>query len=272
MARFLISASEFSWYAENAPAFQNIQTALRGIRWADAGTHWLSSAPRVTRQTTTAIADRRVTNVADVLEVTDAAIAQRGGRAAVVALIQNAVYGALSGISDSDWSPESADPTPAQAITVADYDYRLHGAPQWWENGDNWKTQTRDRFPDELGITQQENPIGPDDPALRVPSLLRRVTGDEDPPGEGPGSYLKFLVYGAGALMLLYFGIQVVGMIRAGQKTAPLPSLPPPQRRANPAPGSLPLPSQYQALLGRRTGGTQQRRLLPQAEQEGWVL
>ncbi len=239
--RFLISASEFSWYSENAPAFSNIQTALRSIRWADPGTHWLSSAPRVTRQTTTAIADRRVTNVADVLEVPDALVAERG-RGAIVALIQNLVYGALRDISQSDWSPESADPTPAQAVTVADYDYRLHGAPEWWQNGDNWRTQTRDKFPDELGITAQENPLGPDDPALRVPSILRRITGDEDSPGEGPGDYLKFLVWGAGALMLLYLGIQVVGMIREGQQIAPLP------KRANPP------------------------ELLPGAQSEGWVL
>ena len=142
MPAVLITATERSLTAANAPTADAIQRAFSAARIGVDGSHWVGVGPRVTRQAGVP----HLTTTAAGLYVWPSTVLVPPVQALV-----DAVTRQLATVS-STWSP------------VTPYPYReaVNGPLTWWESGEASVTRTRDNFPFNAGhLDAAENPVGP---------------------------------------------------------------------------------------------------------------
>lgn len=158
---FLVTAAEEAGILNNQTTYADIRAALADINW-NGGAAWVGPGPRVTRSRVAGTPTKQ-TFVVWPLDVTDATVQRYGGAAGVKTEVRRAVHDTLVQVDPDTW----------RSFNVVDYNPAMNGDVAWWRDGSGGAsvTHTRDATPDVLGLTHDENPIGPDDARLRPASM-----------------------------------------------------------------------------------------------------
>lgn len=238
MPYLLVTATEQANIIQNLTSYADIRTAM-GINWQGSAA-WAGPGPRVTRSRIAGTPNKQ-TLVAWVLDVNDAAVQRYGGIEPVKTEVKRAVRQALTQVDTDTW----------KVVNVTDYNPDMNGAISWWQDGRAGAsiTHTRDNTPDLLGLTREENPVGPDDARLRPASLADLFDPESGlrKQAEDLAKTIKFVGYmilaaiGVYAVIKLAPAINTVVQKALGRKTNPRRSLT--ARRHTPK--GLPAPGYY---------------------------
>jgi hypothetical protein len=194
---YVLTATEGSILESDAPTSSDILRVLSQVQFADA--QWVGPKPRVTRTTAPFTLRGFHTTFAWVLAVT-APYTQAAADAAA-AQDARAVDAALATLS-SDWSQTS----------VAPYSPDVNGDLSGWLDGTASITTTQDTFlTGTARLSAPDNPVGPNNPAARPPTLGEQVVSGSQVVGAATGNVLAPAVAPAQAATDLLLAAAVVG-------------------------------------------------------------
>ena len=197
----MVTATEKSATVYGPPLYGAIVTVLNDA--ARAGGDWVGPAPRVTRTTHPGSATEGFqTTVAWPIDLRDDLLDER------LRQLREGVSYALSRVGT--W----------YNLSITPYSEALNGPESFWTSGTAARTRTRDDFPTGLSrIDPDQNPIGPDDPAVRPRTVEERLGGAGESAGQAIGALTTLLVVGA-----IAYGVVVLAPMIAKSRPNPGPS------------------------------------------------
>lgn len=171
---FVLSSTESSILDVNRPSASAIQAALASVQIPAA--QWVGPRPRITRKSIMGALYSWLTTVTNVMAF-EGPYSEQGAIDAARLAAQH-VNAALARISN-DWSP----------VTVTAYREAINGPLSWWQSGQASVTRTQNDFLTGLGRTApDENPIGPDSPMARPPTIGEQINAASDVLGHAAGT------------------------------------------------------------------------------------
>lgn len=207
-----------------APTAEMINGAFRDVN-DPPFLRFVGPGPRITRVSQVLLGT--VTRVAQPIKVDDPALDEESARQ----IVARRLYEKLEALQVlRSW----------RQVQVTPYNERVSGPLAFWESGQATRSATINESPTVISTAPSENPVGPNDPALRPPSIGEDIEEWARRVGRGASSLMPILYLGGGLLALVYLGPVVFKTIGFGADA--LTALPATASRDRPAARTSPPP------------------------------